>query len=73
MSRYFSANDVADIKNARGCNVPWDRLAGHYRATVEEVQNAVGEPQWQREPVPQDRQQKLDFDLFATDKLDEVL
>ena len=46
MSRYFSADDMADIKNARGCNVPWARLAEHYCASVEELQIATGSPQW---------------------------
>ena len=51
MSRYFSADDIADIKNARGCNVPWDQIAEHYCVTVEELQNAVGEPQWRALPT----------------------
>ena len=69
MSRYFSGDEIADIKNARGCNVPWDRIAGHYRVPEEEVRNAVGEPKWKREPA----QQAAEVNLFASERLDGVL
>lgn len=69
--RYFSADDIADIKNARGFNVPWDRIAGHYGATVEELQVATGEPQWKPEPAKSDVEPV--FDLWAADRLEGVL
>lgn len=69
--RYFSADEIADIKNARGCNVPWDRLAGHFRVTVEELQAAVGEPQWKPEPVRGDIETGIN--LWACDRAKEVL
>ena len=49
--RYFSADEIADAKNARGFNVPWERIAGHFGVTVAELQAAVGEPQWKAEPA----------------------
>ena len=49
--RYFSADDIADAKNARGFNVPWDRIAGHFGCSVDEIKQACGEPAWKSEPA----------------------
>lgn len=51
MKRYLSGDDIADAKNARGFNVPWDRIASHFGVSVEELQAAMGEPQWKAEPT----------------------
>lgn len=69
--RYFSADEIADIKNARGFNVPWVRIAGHYSVPIEEVQAAVGEPQWKAEPAKSDAEPVCD--LWAADRLNAVL
>ena len=67
--RYYSADDIADIKNARGCGVPWDRIAGHYGDSVENIQHACGEPAWKAEPQPESEES----DLWSVDRLDGVL
>jgi hypothetical protein len=59
-TRYWSTDDLAEIRNARGFNIPWQRIAGHYGVSVEAVQQAVGAPQWRSEPV-----QHPEPDLFA--------
>lgn len=69
--RYFSADEIADIKNARGFNVPWERIAGHYGVPIDEVQAAVGEPQWKAEPAKSDAEPVCD--LWAADSLNAVL
>lgn len=50
MNRYFSADEIAEARNARGLNVPWNRNAGHCGVTVAELQAAMGEPQWKPGP-----------------------
>ena len=51
IKRYYSADDIADMKNARGFNVPWDRIAGHYSDSVDAIKHACGEPAWKSEPT----------------------
>lgn len=69
--RYFSADEIADIKNARGCMVPWPKLAAHFGVSVEDLQVAVGEPAWKAEPAMAAAEGK--FDLWSLDRLDGVL
>ena len=67
-SRYWSADDIAGIKNARGFMVPWWKIAAHYGASVEDVQAAVGEAK--STPV---QAATSEFDLWSVDRLDGVL
>jgi|GEM_PF-1671682 len=66
-TRYFSGDDVADMKNARGFGVSLDRIAAHYGATVDEIKSAVGDPQSEQ------KQQSDELDLWRADELREVL
>ena len=69
--RYLSGDDIADARNARGFNVPWDRIASHFGVSVEELQAAMGEPQWKAEPAKSDAEPVCD--LWAADSLNAVL
>ncbi|MCA9009151.1 MAG: hypothetical protein KDB01_05360 [Planctomycetaceae bacterium] len=66
--RYYSADDIADIKNARGCMVPWWKIAQHYCDSEDAVKQAVGEAT--SAPV---QASNSEFDLWSVDRLDGVL
>ena len=51
MSAATSPPMTSQISKTPGLNVPWNRLAGHYRTTVDEIQNVIGEPHRKREPA----------------------
>lgn len=44
MKRIFTPEEIADIKNARGCNVSWNQLGRHYGCTADDVRAAVDQP-----------------------------
>lgn len=44
--RTLDEQQVLDLKNARGCGVPWSRLSKHYGLPVAELQRLSGQPQW---------------------------
>lgn len=57
-TRYFTADDIADINNVSRFDAGNDRPAGHFRCRAEEPQNAESGPQGEREAGPQ--QQTMD-------------
>ncbi len=59
--RYFSADDLADAKNARGFGVPWERIASHNGVSVDEIKQACGEPAWKSEPAKLDAEPGIDL------------
>lgn len=64
--RKLTADEKADIRNARGFQVGWPRLAEHFQMPVEELQRQMLEqPQWKTPPA--------ELDLFAEQRLDAVL
>ena len=69
--RYYSSDDIADMKNARGFNVPWDRIAGHYGDSVDSIKHACGEPAWKAEPVTTAADSEPD--LWSVDRLESQL
>jgi hypothetical protein len=62
--RYLDADQIADARNARGCGVPLDRIAGHLGVTVAELRAALGMPGLK--PVPVDDEP----DLFRDSELE---
>lgn len=46
IQRTLDEQQVKDLKNARGCGVPWPTLAKHYGLPVAELQRLSGQPQW---------------------------
>jgi hypothetical protein len=46
IQRTLNEDQVKDLKNARGCGVPWPTLAKHYGLPVAELQRLSGQPQW---------------------------
>ena len=69
--KYIDADTIADAKNAYGCRVPLDHIAGHLGITVGELRVALDLPQMT--PEPQQTQTELPFDLFRTDELQDQL
>lgn len=64
--RQLTADEKADIRNARGFQVPWPRLAEHFGMRAEELQRQMLEqPQWKTPPA--------ELDLFSEEKLEGVL
>lgn len=71
MPRYWSQDEIDEINNARGCQVPWQRIASHYGVSIADVQRAVGQPQWRDTPASSSDSEP---DLFSgCDRLNEVL
>ena len=66
---YRDADQIAEATEAVRNGIPLDRVAGHLRVTVEELQQLLGLPQWRVVPPAASDE----FDLFATDRLDAQL
>jgi hypothetical protein len=47
IQRTLDEHQVKDLKNSRGCGVPWPVLSKHYGVPVAELQRLSGQPQWQ--------------------------
>ncbi len=70
-TRYWSQDEIDAIRNYRAFGVNWHRIAGHYGVSVEEVQHAVGEPQWRDAPASSANSEP---DLFGgCDRLEQQL
>jgi hypothetical protein len=66
---YISGDDRDDIERAKANGKTDDQIAGHYRISPDELRSLMG---WKSsKPVPTNQDQ--DFDLWAADKLQEVL
>jgi len=59
--RKLTAEELADIRNARGFQVPWQRLAEHYGMPVEELQRQLA------------KSEQAELDLFSDELLDGIL
>lgn len=46
IQRTLDEQQVQDLKNARGCGVPWPVLSKHYGLPVALLQRLSGQPQW---------------------------
>lgn len=46
IQRTLNEDQVQDLKNSRGCGVPWPVLSKHYGVPVAELQRLSGQPQW---------------------------
>ena len=46
IQRTLDEQQVKDLKNSRGCGVPWPVLSKHYCIPVAELQRLSGQPQW---------------------------
>lgn len=46
IQRTLNEDQVQDLKNSRGCGVPWPVLSKHYGLPVAELQRLSGQPQW---------------------------
>ena len=57
--QYLDEDTLEDARNALGFQVPIEKIAGQLRVTVPELQSALGIPQWNRQPSPQDQQLAL--------------
>lgn len=68
--RYLDADTIADARNAWGCGVPLDKIAGHVGITVSELRAALKLPPLKREPM---KAANSEFDLWSVDRLDGVL
>lgn len=66
--KYLSGDEIADARNAHGFGVPLATIAAHLGVSVEDLQAALGLPQW-REPVAAD----ADCDLWRTDEAESEL
>ena len=55
----LDSQQIADVRNARGCGVPWPRLSRHYGIPVIELRRLLGEPQWADVPDSQPDQRTL--------------
>lgn len=53
IQRTLDEQQVLDLKNARGCGVPWPRLSKHYGLPIAELQRLSGQPQWKTPPTEQ--------------------
>ena len=42
--RYLDADTIADAKNAYGCQVPLDNIAGHLQVSVAELRHVLNLP-----------------------------
>ncbi len=70
-TRYWPADDIDNMKNAKGFGVSWQRIAAYYGVSVDEIKRAVGEPQFRDAPASQANNEP---DLFSgCDRLNEVL
>ncbi len=65
--RYLDADTIADARNAWGCGVSLDRLAGHLGITVAELRAVLGLPALT--PIPTTDEP----DLWRSDELNGVL
>jgi hypothetical protein len=65
--RYVSADEVSEAQEAYRNNVSLPRIAGHLRVTVDELPKLLNLPS---RPA---QQQSDELDLWAADKLQEVL
>ena len=63
MTRYFTGDEIADIRNAWGCGVSLGILAKRYGLTEQSLRQQIGEPAWRPEPTT-DRQRSL-FDQIG--------
>jgi len=61
VSRRLTADEKADIRNARGFQVPWQRLAEHYGIPAEELQRQLA------------KSEQAELDLFSDELLDGIL
>ena len=68
--RYIDQSTRDEAKEAYRNHIPLDRIAGHLGITVAELRRVLELPSLQ--PVPTDDQDQ-GFDLWAADKLNEVL
>lgn len=67
---YFSGDDRDEIERAKANGRTDDQIAGHYRISPDELRSLMG---WKSsKPVPETNQDQ-GFDLWAADKLNEVL
>lgn len=48
--KYLDQSTIDDARNAFGCGIPLDRIAGHLGVTVAELRNALGLVALQRDP-----------------------
>lgn len=46
IQRTLDEQQVLDLKNSRGCGVPWPVLSKHYGVPIAELQRLSGQPQW---------------------------
>ena len=60
IQRTLDEDQVQDLKNSRGCGVPWPVLSKHYGVPVAELQRLSGQPQWQ--DLEQPAKQRTLFD-----------
>ena len=58
--RTLFPEDIKDLKNSRGCGVPWPVLSKHYGIPIAELQRLCGQPQWK--DLEQDKTQGTLFD-----------
>ena len=58
--RTLFPEDIKDLKNSRGCGVPWPVLSKHYGIPIAELQRLSGQPQWK--DLEQPAQQRTRFD-----------
>ncbi len=65
--RYLDADTIADARNAWGCGVPLDRIAGHLQVTVAELRHILNLPPLKRSDP------EAGCDLWQMDRLDGVL
>lgn len=66
----LSGDDIEDIKNARGCGIPDDRIAGHHGITVDQMLQAIGQP---AKTTPAADVAADSCDLWAVDRLGDQL
>ena len=64
--RTLSKEEKADVRNARGFQVPWHKIAAHFGMDVDDLKNQMEEPQW-KEP------RQAELDLWSESRLDAVL
>ena len=69
--RYLDQATIDDAKNARGCGITLDRIAGHLGITVAELRHALELPPLQHQPVAAAADEALD--LWSIDRLDSIL
>ncbi len=59
-TRSLDDEQIKDLKNARGCGVPWPVLSKYYGIRVAELQRLAGQPQWK--DIPEPTRQRTLFD-----------